>query len=133
MSKILVNSMRTPDGTVITSRYCHDFVEHKDANGEIYFVDGGYDYLRRSVNDVPAEDLSAYSTDPHEIKRERVEWGTYGKDGKGPLTYKKICDLSMDHITAILDTQKHISEEMRVLFQDEINWRINRIGEIYED
>lgn len=49
--KVLVSRIRTPDGTVLESRYTHDFVQHTDANGELYFLDGGPDY-RQVVKDM---------------------------------------------------------------------------------
>ena len=32
MRKLIKNSIRTPDGTVLTSRHRHDFKSHKDKN-----------------------------------------------------------------------------------------------------
>jgi hypothetical protein len=58
VERLLLNRIRTPDGTILTSRHQHDYVTHEDANGETYMTDGGTAYLRRSVNAVPAEDLS---------------------------------------------------------------------------
>ena len=43
-----------------------------------------------------------------EIKQ-RAKWGTYGKSGKEPLQYKRLIDLTTEHLQAILDTQPHIS------------------------
>lgn len=57
--RITLNRIRTPDGTIITSRYRHDFVAHRDANGHEYFVDGGLDYLRRG-GPADFEELSEY-------------------------------------------------------------------------
>ena len=50
MRKLIKNSIRTPDGTVLTSRNIHDYRYHKDKNQELYFTDGGLSYIRRSVN-----------------------------------------------------------------------------------
>lgn len=38
-------------------------------------------------------------------------WGTYGKDGKGPLKIKKLKNLKTDHLQAILRTQHHIKTD----------------------
>ena len=38
MSGILRNALKTPDGTVITSRHRHDYVTHTDTNGKEYIL-----------------------------------------------------------------------------------------------
>ncbi len=125
VERLLINRMRTPDGTVLTSYSRHDYRTHVDANGDKYMVDGGIDYLRRSVNEIPAEDLSVYVTDVHEENREALYWGTYGKGGDQPLKWKNLKDLDTDHIEAILETQWHVPEWKRELFQDELDYRSN--------
>ena len=67
MRKLIKNSIRTPDGTILTSRNVHDYKCYKDKNGDTYTNDGGVEYLRRSVNVIPWEELSLYSDDPFEI------------------------------------------------------------------
>jgi len=130
VQRLLQNGMRTPDGTEIFSRSVHDYVVHNDENGEQYMVDGGNEYLRRSVNTEPAEDLSVYVDDDHEINRENFVWGTYGKDGDQPLTWKKLCDMSTAHIKAVLVTQQQIPEWRREIFETELEYRLN--GELAE-
>ena len=122
---LLTNRIRTPDGTVIESTHGHDFVTYEDANGHTYSVDGGRGYLkRRYVPDAPYEELSVDSDDLDfsEI-REVFKWGTYGKDGNEPLQRKTLASLTESHIKAILETQTHISAEVRGLFQQELKWR----------
>ena len=58
---LIANRIQTPDGTILWSRYTHDYLEYQDDNGETYVLDGGTDYQRGSVNKVPAKDLSAKS------------------------------------------------------------------------
>jgi hypothetical protein len=60
MTKIILNSIRTPDGTVLISKYRNDRVSHKDKNGLLYVIDGGNDYLRRLTSGF-YEDLSKYA------------------------------------------------------------------------
>ena len=43
MSEIILNRIQTPDGTVLTSYYRHDYKSYQDKNGETYIVDGGND------------------------------------------------------------------------------------------
>ena len=122
MSIMLRNSMRTPDGTHLISRHRHDYVSHTDKNGEVYMVDGGNDYIRRSVNNIPAKDTTLFLEDGHEVLREELVWGTYGKDGTGELQRIKIKSLSLAHIKAIVD-EEHGSEAYRRVMRDEIEWR----------
>ena len=123
MRKLIKNSIRTPDGTVLTSRHRHDYQSHKDTkSNEIYINDGGTSYIRRSINEVPYEDLSLYSTDSFEKLREGIEWGNYGKNGDEPLQYKSISNMSSNHINSIL-SQLKLAEYMEELFQKEISFR----------
>lgn len=58
----------------------HDYRAHEDkVTGETYVVDGGNEYLRRSMNDVPAEDLTVYLDDNFEVVRMAFVWKSYGK------------------------------------------------------
>ena len=122
MRKLILNRIRTPDQTVLTSRHRHDYKLHKDKNGEIYICDGGIDYTKRSVNNEPYEDLSLYSDDPFEILRENIIWGTYGKNGNEPLQYKSISNMSSNHINSIL-SQIKLTECMEELFKKEMAYR----------
>jgi hypothetical protein len=120
---ILLNRIRTPDGTVLTSYNRHDYRTHKDANGEQYMVDGGTAYLRRSLNKIPATDLTVYRTDDHAENRKAFHWGSYGREGDQPLTYRPLADLDDEHIGAILETQTHIAAHTRQLFEAEVDYR----------
>ena len=100
---IVHNSIRTPDGTVLDSHHRHDYKTYQDENGETYMVDGGTQYLRRSMNKEPYEDLSVYSDEPFEKIREVLTWGTRGKNGDQPLKWVVLKDMDTDHIKAILD------------------------------
>ena len=124
--KLLANRIKTPDGTILESLHRHDYKTYIDKNGLEYMVDGGLEYLRRNVQDsAPATEMSVYNTDPHETIREAFKWGTRGIDGKQPLTYIALKDLATDHIEAILETQTHITEEIRQVFIDELEYRIH--------
>ena len=122
--KLLANRIKTPDGTILESVHRHDYKTYIDKNGLEYMVDGGLEYLRRNVQDsAPATEMSVYNTDPHETIREAFKWGTRGIDGKQPLTYVVLKDMTTDHIEAILETQTHITQEIRQVFIDELEHR----------
>jgi len=122
--QLVYNAIKTPDGTVIESKHRHDYVTYEDANGFLYMVDGGMDYIRRNVNKKdPYTELSLYSDEPHEKVREAVRWGTYGKEGKDPMTYKRICDMTTDHIKACLTNIPNIRPILRRVMEDELTHR----------
>lgn len=120
---IILNRIRTPDGTVLTSRYVHEYVSHIDKNGREYATDGGTAYLHRIVNDAPYEDLTVYSDSPFEEIRKVFHWGTYGPDGNGELKFVILCEMEESHIDAILRTQKRLAAWKKELFQKELDFR----------
>ena len=123
MRKLIKNSIRTPDGTVLTSRHVHDYKCYKDTKSlEIYINDGGVEYFKRSVNKEPYEDISLYSDDPFEILRENITWGTYGRNGNEPLHYKSISNMSSNHIKSILSQYK-LADYLKEVFEKEISYR----------
>ena len=80
--EIILNRIKTPDGTILTSYFTHDYQSYIDKNGETYIVDGGNEYLRRSVNIEPYEELSVYFSDDERDYpkiRESFHRGSRGK------------------------------------------------------
>jgi hypothetical protein len=127
-SRILLNRIQTPDGTILTSYNRHNYVEYKDTlTKEVLMVDGGTDYLRRNVGTY--EELSVYDDGSHITRRSAVHWGTRGKDGKQPLVYKLLKDLDSDHIEAILKTQHQISDFYKEVFMEELKYRFDERAE----
>lgn len=47
--RIILNSIKTPDGTILVSRHRHDYVTYTDESRLEFSVDGGNEYLKRSV------------------------------------------------------------------------------------
>ena len=131
MSKeiIIRNAILTLDGTYLRSYHVHDYVEHVDTiTGETYIVDGGSHYLRRSINIVPAEDLTVYSDDGFEVVRMAFVWKSYGKNGEylPHGIYIALCDMEDDHVHAILETQHHVKGTyVEELLKEELVYRMN--------
>ena len=123
MKHIVLNRIKTPDGTVLISKHRHDYVSHLDANGECYMVDGGTDYLRRNVNIEPFEEQSVYSDAPHTDIRQGFYWGTRGKDGDQPVEFKPLEQLDTSHIEAIILTQTHLAKWRLDIFEAELLFR----------
>ena len=108
---IIRNAIITPDGTYLCSYHRHDYKSHLDKiSNEVYIVDGGKDYLRRSVNIVHAEELSVYSSDNFELVRRAFVWKSYGKDGEHAPDgiYISLSDMTTSHINDIICNQHQI-------------------------
>ena len=103
MEKYLANRIRTPDGTILESMHRHDYVTYTDANGLEYMVDGGSEYLRRTVHEsAPYEELSVYEDAPFEEIREAFHRGGRGKDGTEPLTWVPMSKMSDEWLLACI-------------------------------
>lgn len=131
-SKIIIrNAIMTPDGTYLRSHNRHDYRQHLDKfTGETYIVDGGNDYLRRSINTTPAEDLTVYLSDPFDVVRDAFVWKSYGKNMEHLPNgiYIKLCDMETDHIRAILETQTQIrGNYVEMLFKKELVLRTGTV------
>ena len=123
-NRLVRNAIRTPDGTVLESWHVHDYKTHADENGEVYMVDGGLEYLRRSYNEnFPSEELSVYLEDGHEVVREVATWGSHGKNGDEPLKYILIKGMSEEHIQNCLNNCYRMHPHYRVAFENELQWR----------
>lgn len=125
MREVIASRIQTPDGTILQSFHRHDYKEYTDANGETYMIDGGTDYMRTFANNEPAKDISVYSDDPFEIKREAKVWGTYGKDGKGPLKWVSVSEMEDAHIEKLLEPQMYVKREIKEILLEEVQWRLN--------
>ena len=123
--QLIYSAWKTPDGTIMHSRHRHDYQEHFDAvSKEWYILDGGNDYIRCSVNQVPAEDLTLHSDDPHDKIREVFIWKSYGKNFSQPEgVYTLLKDLTDEHLVAILETQTHLPGYILEMFKNEIQFR----------
>lgn len=100
---IILNRIKTPDGTILTSYHVHDYQTYIDKNGLEYMVDGGTEYLRRNVQNIPYEELSIYDNAPYEIIRKSYHRGGRGKDGKQPLTWIPLYKMSNSWLKACIE------------------------------
>jgi hypothetical protein len=101
--RIILNQIKTPDGTILKSMHRHDYVTHTDANGLEYMVDGGSEYLRRTVHEeAPYEELTVYEDAPFEEIRESFHRGGRGKDGTEPLTWVPMSKMSDEWLLACI-------------------------------
>lgn len=102
--RIILNQIKTPDGTILKSMHRHDYVTYTDKNGLEYMVDGGNEYLRRTVHEeAPYEELTVYEDAPFEVIRESFHRGGRGKDGTQPLTWVPMSKMSDDWLLACIE------------------------------
>jgi hypothetical protein len=124
MANLVLNRIKTPDGTILTSYHQRDFVSYQDKNGLDYFIDGGTYCRRASRNDEdPHEDLCVYDDEDFEIVRRSYHWGTRGINGDQPVKWVPLSQLDTDHIEAILETETYLKEYRRELFLKELKYR----------
>ena len=95
-SNLLAVKLICPDGTVLQSRYRHDYVEHRDAvTGEVYMIDGGR-YTPRATYDSECQLMFVYEEDDHSFVREEFEWGMW--DEERGYIFVPIGKLSSPHV-----------------------------------
>ena len=112
-------------GEVLTSYNRHDYKTCGCENETM--IDGGTDYQRYGGKDLSLVDSSStiYLSDDHMMNRSAAHWGNRGKDGRSPLSYKSIADMSNDHIINILlDMGGRIAPWMERIMDDEMLHRI---------
>jgi hypothetical protein len=125
--RIILNQIKTPDGTIIKSMHRHDYVTYTDANGLDYMVDGGSDYLRRNVHtESPYEELTIYEDAPFEVIRESFHRGGRGKDGLQPLTWTPMSKMSDAWLQACIlynDERGQEDSFANEMYKAELNYR----------
>lgn len=124
--QIILNRVQCKNcGEVLTSYNRHDYKTCECENETM--VDGGTEYQRYGGKDLDLVDTSStiYLSDDHEMNRSAAHWGNRGKDGKSPLLYKSIADMSNAHlINIILDMEGKIIPWMEEIMKKEIEHRI---------
>lgn len=134
---ILYNAIKCPDGTVIESKYRHNFVMHKQEDGREYFVDGGHDYQRIGYSDKEFINLLVTTESPHEKIREVFEWvSCLDAAGNRLPAYvtKNLKDLEDNHIKALVKyTKEDYPDHINKVMVDEFNfrqlvWNWNELG-----
>ena len=128
---ILFNAIKTPDGTILSSKHRHDYVAYEDTKtGKVYAVDGGADYFRCIGDMSDCEDLSITSLTPFSDIRERFHWGSRGVNGDEPIKMLRLSSLTNKHIEAILKNvfqnregtfKKWFTEELEFRKENDIN------------
>lgn len=104
--------------TIIRSEHTHDF---KSCTCGRVCVDGGRDYTRRvfsSASDY--KDLSVYDDAPFEVIREHLARGGRGKDGKQPLAWYMLKDISNDYLDNLIAYQEETGYTASIDYQFQV-------------
>lgn len=126
--RIILNQIRTPDGTILKSLHRHDYVTYKDKNGYTYMVDGGNAYLRRNrVDEAPYTELSIYDDAPFSLIRQHYCRGGRGKNGDQPLTWVPLEKMSDDWLENCIqyNVDRGIGDSFAtMMYRRELGYRI---------
>jgi hypothetical protein len=129
--KIIRNTIQYPDGTILDSKHHWDYRSHFcNVTKDYYFVDGGREYIKRSINKVPALDLTVTTDALHEVQRCAFTWKSYGKNLEylPHGIYISLADMTTDHILSILEAQVQIKGTyVEELMQNELQFRLKEI------
>jgi len=125
-NQIILNRVQCKNcGDVLTSYNRHDYKTCGCENATM--IDGGTAYQRYGGKDLSLVDSSStiYLSDDHMMNRSAAHWGGRGKDGRDPLSYKSIADMSNEHIINILiDMGGRIEPWMEDILDKEVLHRI---------
>ena len=121
--QIIQNALWIPEtDTFIKSLDRHDFVS-VNYNGHLVAVDGGTDYFRSTIptgylatGEVVSYHLTTNST-IEEVKQ-KLLWGTRGKKGDEPLTWRPIRSLQLDHLIAIWDNVPNLDPLVKFVIKE---------------
>ena len=110
--KVIASRIQTPDGTILWSRHVHDYIKYQDTiTGEVYMLDGGTDYMKTSVNQVPAKNVSIYNTAKWKTLRDFIIRNTMLLDENKKPTFKtgfvRLSNMSDEHL---VDLKEYLSE-----------------------
>jgi len=125
MKKHLIINQRqcTNCNEVIISHGVHDYVTCSCGKA---MVDGGNLYQRYSIDDeFPSKDLSIWSDSPYETIREVLYRGGRGKDGRQPLKYVALNEMSNAWVQATIDYEEEYRPDNKYLkyYRQELEYR----------
>ena len=103
MKQIVYNSVTCLEcGKTLVSYHRHDYKTCGCANDAM--VDGGTEYGRYGAKDLDKiKTYYVYDDDNFELVRTHATRGSRGIDGDQELTWIPLCDMTDDHLEAVLD------------------------------
>ena len=128
LKQIILNRVQCREcGEVLTSYHRHDYKTCGCTNETM--IDGGNEYQRYGGLNLDLVDTSStiYLSDDHEMNRSAAHWGNRGKDGRSPLSYKSVSQMSDNHLNNIIrDMSGKIAPWMEDIILREIVDRITK-------
>lgn len=110
-NEIVMGSMLVcPDGHALYSFHRHDYVEHTQEDGREYILDGGDAYIRSGGSDRSYTVRQLTLPEDFHLLRNKMTWGSYGKNGDKPLTRRSISKLTTDHLNNLMTYFDNIEE-----------------------
>lgn len=100
---LLVNRAQCPDcGDIVVSKHRHDYVSCKCGQ---MARDGGTDYIRGAGRQIS---MNLFDTDDHSEIRAWFYRGSRGEDGRQPLQWILLKDMTNEHLEATIEYNKAI-------------------------
>lgn len=125
LEQIILNRVKCREcGEVLTSYHRHDYKTCGCENDTM--VDGGNEYQRYGGVDLALVDTSStiYLSEDHMMNRSAAHWGNRGKDGRSPLSYKSVAEMSNDHLENIIkDMSGKIAPWFEKIILQELHYR----------
>lgn len=124
--RLVASRIQTPDGTILWSRFGHDFVTYQDANGVEYMLDGGNDYQRsyderKYPEELKSKNISIYDDAPWEVQRDFRLRGTFDKEGN--RIWVPMSRLSNNHLDNIIKDDAEYYDRTDTIWTREMNYR----------
>lgn len=108
--ELVYSALVTPDGTLLESLHRHDFKQHFDKNKKMYFIDGGLDYVRATMNG-DEKFIRVYADEEFEKVRLYAYRICRGEDGnRGPFVRVVLAKLTDVHLESVL---RHLTDVLR--------------------
>lgn len=125
--KIIVNMIQTPDGTLLQSKFTHDYQVYKDKNGFTYAVDGGLSYLKRTSDPNAPQyvEKSLYQGDNFEQIRKFFHRRNIHKIGEENQKWIPLCKMSDEWLRNVIAYHDEIGvlNYLTILYDMELDYR----------
>lgn len=125
INQIILNRVQCKNcNEVLTSYNVHDYKTCSCENETM--IDGGTSYQRYGGKDLSLVDRSStiYLSDDHMMNRSAAHWGNRGKDGRSPLSYKSVEEMSNLHLANIIkDMGGRILPWFEKIIREELQYR----------